>query len=175
MYLRQVLQAQVQSAPSRLRALPMWQSLALLGQALSERLLRPALRMSVLLAFRVLERLAQSRSRQRPIRQSRVLQVRAQLAPFWQQASQSMGSAVMAARFLLVTKLLPAMRTFTQRVLPVRRRLAPLESLVTTLFRSLSIRLPVVWDRLRRRVRRQLYLRGLLVLEKSPRYWSGER
>ena len=175
MYLRQVLQAQVQSAPSRLRALPMWQSLALLGQALSERLLQPALRMSVLLAFRVLERLAQSRSRQRPIRQSRVLQVRAQLAPSWQQASQSMGSAVMAARSLLVTKLLPAMRTFTQRAWQARRHLAPLASSVITILQSLSMQLPVVWDRLRRRVRRQLYLRGLLEQEKSPISLSGER
>ena len=57
MYLRQALQAQVQSVPSRLRALPMWQSLALLGRGLSERLLQPALRMSVLLAFRALVRL----------------------------------------------------------------------------------------------------------------------
>ena len=75
-----VLRAQVQSVPSRLRAARLllkrgWQALAL-----SERLLLPALRMSVLLALRVLERLAQLRRLQGPPLRSRGWQARGLLA-----------------------------------------------------------------------------------------------
>ena len=174
MYLRQALQEQVQSVPSRLRAVRLslkrgWQALAL-----SERLLLPALRMSVLLAVRVLERLAQSRSRQRARRQSRAWRVPARSAPSWRQASRFMGSRVMPLRLRWARKPSLAMRTFIQRVWQARRRLAPLLPKLKTWFQSLAFHLPVDWDRLRRQVRRQLYRRGLLEQEKSPKSWSGE-
>ena len=174
MYLRQALQAQVQLAPLRLRAARQSLQRGWRALALSERLLQPALRMSVLLAFRALDRLAQSRSRQRPIRQSRASRVQAQLAPSSQRASRFMGSRVMPPQLRWARKPLLAMRTFTQRVWQGRRRLAPLLLKLKTWLQSRSMPRPVDWDRLRRQVRRQLYRRGLLEQEKSPTSWFGD-
>ena len=154
MYLRQALQAQAQLVPSQLRAMPRSLKRAWQVLALSERLWQPLVRMLVLLAFQALARLTQLRPVYRLVQRLRVSRVRAQLALSWQRASRSMGSVVMQPRFLLVKKRLRAMRTFTQQAWQALGRL--------TLLGLLPSQALAVWDRLRRRLRRQLYLRGLL-------------
>ena len=174
MYLRQALQAQVQSVPSRLRVVQLslkqvWQALAL-----SERLLLPVLRMSVLLAFRALEQLARLRPVQRPLHQSRVLRVRAQLARYWRQALPLQVSAARRLRLVWVLKPLRAMRTFIRQALAPRAQLDRSPSQASVTLPLLASRVRAWWARSQLVQQLTHLLRGLLEQEKSLRYSSGD-